>query len=111
MACPIKQESGKTLVQITVPVCITISMDEDTGRMMSQDELAGLIDEYLDEITASPKGSGAEELWLHPRRWGQWVPVRCSLARYWDELPIDEMDITCVDDGCFGKRGDEEDEE
>lgn len=109
MACPIKEVEGKSLVQITVPVCVTIQMDENIAVLLSQDELAGLVDEYIDALSTTVVGSGSIELWLHPRRWMNRLPVTCCVTRLWDELPIDELDITMKDGGCFELRGDGED--
>ena len=109
MACPIKDVEGKSLVQIKVPVCVTIQMDENIASLLSQDELAGLVDEYIDKLAITESGSGRGELWLHPRRWVNRLQVKCCVTRHWDELTIDELEITFQDKGCFELRGDEED--
>lgn len=100
-----KEEHGKTIVQVKVPVCISIQLLEEDAKDMTQDELCGLVDEIIDCYE--------EELVmdLYPRRWMKSVDVRFELSRHWDELPVDEMDINLVDDGLFEKTGFEEDEE
>jgi hypothetical protein len=105
MACLIKDVDGKTIVQVKVPVCITIQMDEADAKDMTQDELAGLVDEVIDQVE---RQCGVLDVEFCPRRWMMRIPFRFSVARSWDELPIDEMEINYSEDGYFEKRGDDE---
>jgi hypothetical protein len=102
----IKDVDGKTVVQVKAPVCITIQMDNGDADGMSQEELAGLVDEVMDQIEISVGARVAE---LNPRRWMNRIPIRFSVARSWDELPVDEMEIQSTEDGYFEDCGDEDD--
>ncbi len=97
----------KTIVQIAVPVCITLQIDEDDAKDMSQNELCGLIDSVIDQIEAQVKLCESN---LCPRRWMNRVPTKYTISRHWDELPVDELQIT-YNEGFFERRGDEEDED
>jgi hypothetical protein len=106
MATLIKDETGKTVVQVKVPVCITMQVNECDASEMSQIELAGLVDEIIDQAEMSVGVRVAE---LSPRNWMNRIPLRFSVQRHWDELPVDEMEIMSSDGGFFERRGDEED--
>jgi hypothetical protein len=103
MTCLISDIDGKTIVQVKVPVCITIQMDEADAEGMSVEELAGLVDEFIDEVkstwTATTNGDLSAD--LHPRRWMNRVPVRCDIDRHWDELPAEDCEVMSNDKGFF----------
>ncbi len=112
MAYSFKDIDGKTIVQVKVPVCITIQMDESDAKDMTHDELAGIVDEFIDEVQSTWKATtnGDLEANLHPRGWRGRVPVRCDIGRHWDELPIDDCEIQSNDTGFFEWHGDEEED-
>lgn len=105
MAMLIDDIDGKAIVQVKVPVCITIQMDDADAKDMTQDELAGLVDEIIDQIQ---RQCGVLSVEFEPRRWMMKIPLRFAVARAWDELPIDEMEVMYSEDDYFEKRGDEE---
>lgn len=100
-----KDVDGSTIVQVKVPVSITIQMENGDAKGMTQEELAGLVDEIIDKIESKVGTVDAE---VCPRRWMNRVPVRFAVARSWDELPVDEMDLSYTEDDFFQNRGDEE---
>lgn len=100
-----KEKQGHTMVQVKAPICITILMSDSDASGMTQDELCGLVDEAIDEI-AEIVGEWSGD--LYARRCMNRTPVIFELSRSWDELPIDELEITLQDDGLFETRGDEE---
>ena len=108
MTCPLADAEGKTIVQVKAPVCLTIRMDEADAAEMTQEELCGLIDEAIDEIWQAVSVRACE---LHARRVMNSTPVEFCVTRYWDELPVDELEISSQDVGFFQKRGDEDEEE
>ncbi len=101
-----KDVKGKTIVQVAVPVCITLQIDEEDAKDMSQDELCGLVDEVIDQLEELTQ---LRECDLSPRRWMNRIPTRFAVSRHLDELPVDELQIT-YNEGFFERRGDEEDE-
>lgn len=108
MACPINEALGKTIVQVKVPVCISIQLDQADAEDMTQSELCGLVDSVINQYSSE---KWVMESSLYPRRWMQSIPVKYAITQHWDELPIDELEITSLDAGLFEKRGDEDDEE
>lgn len=104
----IKDIDGKTIVQVKIPVCVTIQMDESDAQDMTHDELAGLADGFLDEVqsTWNATTNGSLETNLYPRGRMDRVPVRCDIERHWDELPVDDCEIMSNDAGFF--EGDDE---
>jgi hypothetical protein len=105
MATPIKEEAGKTIVMVKVPVGITIQMSDEDAKEMSQMELAGLLDEIIDHIEMNVGARVAE---LAPGKWMNRIPLRFTVSRHWDELPIDDMEIGYSEGDFFQRRGDEE---
>jgi len=109
MSNQIEDINGRTIVVVEVTVCITIQMDEDDAREMTHDELAGLVDEFIDEVqstwAATTNGDLSAE--LRPRRWMMRIPVRCDIGRHWDELPVEECEIMSNDEGFFEGNDDE----
>lgn len=103
MATKIQDVDGKTIVQVKVPVCITMQMDEFDAEGMTHEELAGLVDEFIDEVqkTWNATTNGVLESNLHPRKWMNRIPVRCDIGRHWDELPTDDCEIMSNDAGYF----------
>lgn len=103
MACLITDVDGKTIVQVKVPVCITIQMDESDAIDMTHSELAGMVDEFIDTVQEKWVATtlGALETDLHPRGRMDRVPVRCDITRHWDELPIEDCEIMSNDAGFF----------
>jgi hypothetical protein len=99
----INDADGKTIVQVKVPVCITIQIDELDANGMTHDELAGMVDEFIDEVqsTWNATTNGVLETNLHPRGRMDRVPVRCDIARHWDELPVEDCEIMSNDAGFF----------
>jgi hypothetical protein len=108
MAFPFEDADGKTVVQVKAPICLSIEMDLADGRHMTQDELCGLVDEIIDRIELKV-GVTADD--ITARRCMMRTPIRFHIQRHWDELPVDELEMTSVECGCFELRGDEEDEE
>lgn len=103
----IRDIDGKTIVQVKIPVCITIQMDESDAEGMTHEELAGLVDEFIDEVQCTwIATNGAMETNLHPRRRMDRVSLRCDIGRHWDELPVDDCEIMSNDAGFF--EGDDE---
>ena len=97
----LKEVEGKTLVQVKVPVCITILMDDGDAEDMSKWELCGLIDEAIDEFAKGGTMVSFDGVWMSPRSRMQHIPVDIRLSRSWDELPVDECELTLVDAGLF----------
>jgi hypothetical protein len=105
MATPINEIAGKTIVMVNVPVGVTIQMNDEDAKEMSQMELAGLVDEIIDKIEVCV---GVKDAELSPGNWMNRIPLRFTVSRHWDELPIDDMEIGYSEGDFFQRRGDEE---
>ena len=110
MGTRIEDVDGKTIVQVKVPVCITIQIDESDADGMTHEELAGIVDEFINEVQSTWKATTNDDLQanLRPRRWMDRVPVRCDISRHWDELPTEDCEIMSNDEGYFEGGNDDE---
>ncbi len=107
MGFGMREEDGKTIVQVKVPVCVNLQLLEEDAERMTQDELCGLVDGVIDQYNSE---NNIMESRLRPRGWMQAVTVRYEITRHWDDLPVDEMELMSVDEGLFEKTGLEDDE-
>ena len=104
MAWLLKDVDGKTIVQVAAPACITIQVDEAKAEKMTQNELARLVDQIFNHVELR---CGVVDTELCLSGWPAKIPITYSIQGSWDNLPVDDMEIQYVDDGCFEERGDE----
>jgi hypothetical protein len=85
------------LVQVRVPVCVTLYLKREDVEWMTREDLAAVVEEVLEaEATPSDKQLTADT------DTGPAVPVKYQVNPSWDMLPADECDLVFEEDeGLF----------
>lgn len=99
-------------VQVKVPVFVTLRMTREDAESMLLDELCDVIDcvlqdakETLDDVENDHGAAGVFRLCAQTESL-RGINAEWELSPHWDNLPDDECELTCTEDGLFPRRDD-----
>jgi len=89
-------EEQALLIQVKVPVCITLELSLEDAESMLLDELCDVVDCVLEEASDGE----TRRLSTHTVARRE-IQVAWNLAPHWDNLPDDECELTLTHEGLF----------
>jgi len=104
----LRDKDGHVMIQVKVPVCITLNIKREDAESMHHHELREVCDCILQDV--------AEELGIQSSFCAQTeafrsVPCEYDLVAYWDQVPEDECELYMTEDGLFPLDEDEPNDE
>lgn len=87
-----------TEVQLKVPMCLTITLNQEDAEWMFRDQLAEVIDALLSQCSTEELKEIKTKVEIVS---GQEIEVEYRIDPYFDQTPEAEVEFIFVEDGLF----------
>lgn len=91
----LKDRDGYEMIQVKVPVCVTINLVKEDAESMHHRELRQVVDQILVDC------EWHQDRFMVTTMDGRTIHCEYDVCPHWDYLPEDECELTMTADGLF----------
>ena len=91
----LKDKAGHVLIQVKVPVCITMNLTREDAESMYHRELRQVVEQMLED------SEWHQDRFMAMTLDGRTIHCEYDICPHWDHLPECECELTTWEDGLF----------